>query len=69
MGLFFDTGKYLTRVESPRIDATKDRREQINDYIVKYFEMYPHDYTQKAFKLYCTMMSKTFEAYKRLLHM
>jgi hypothetical protein len=38
MGLFFAAGKYLTRVESPRIDATKDRQEQINDYIVKYFE-------------------------------
>lgn len=37
MGLFFDTGKYLTRVESPRIDATKDRREQINDYIVSIY--------------------------------
>lgn len=48
MGLFFDAGKYLTRVESPRINTTKDRRDQINDYIVRYFEMYPHDYIQKA---------------------
>ncbi|MBP3197143.1 MAG: hypothetical protein J6N21_09080 [Butyrivibrio sp.] len=48
MGLFFDAEKYLTRVESPRIDTTKDRRDQINDYIVRYFEMYSHDYIQKA---------------------
>ena len=48
MGLFFDAGKYLTRVESPRINTTKDRRDQINDYIVRYFKMYPHDYIQKA---------------------
>ncbi len=48
MRLFFDAGKYLTRVERPRKNTTKDRRDQINDYIVRYFEMYPHDYIQKA---------------------
>lgn len=48
MGLFFDAAKYIKRVESPRVSGALDRRGQISEYIVRYFEMYSHDYIQKV---------------------
>ncbi len=48
MVLFFDAGKYITRVESPRVNSSDDRREQVISYISKYYEMYSHDYIQKT---------------------
>ena len=48
MGLFFDAGKYIDRVERPRGSDQLDRKEQVSEYILRYFEMYTHDYIQKA---------------------
>ncbi len=44
MSLFFNADKYITRVESPRVDRTLGRKAQVLAYIEKYFEMYSHEY-------------------------
>lgn len=41
---FFDADKYITRVESPRVKNTLDRKAQIIEYIKKYFEEFSPDY-------------------------
>ena len=49
MGLFFDAEKYITRVESPRVDRTLSRKEQIFSYLNKYYDMYNHEYLEDVF--------------------
>ena len=44
MGFFFNADKYITRVESPRVDRTLGRKAQVLAYIEKYFDMYNHEY-------------------------
>lgn len=44
MKLFFNAEKYITRVESPRVNAARPRKSQVLLYIDKYFDMYNHEY-------------------------
>ncbi len=46
MKLFFNVEKYLTRVESPRVNRSLSRKDQVLGYINKYFEMYNHEYLE-----------------------
>ena len=46
MGLFFNADKYIVRVESPRVNASKPYKMQILLYLDKYFEMYEHEYLE-----------------------
>ena len=49
MRLFFDAGKYITRVESPRVGINHTRKEQVLLYIDKYFDMYNHEYLDSVY--------------------
>ncbi len=44
MNLFFKPEKYITRVESPRVDRSLGRKAQVMGYLEKYFDMYNHEY-------------------------
>ena len=44
MKLFFKADKYITRVESPRVNSARTRKSQVLLYIDKYFDMYNHEY-------------------------
>ena len=44
MKLFFKAEKYITRVESPRVNSARSRKSQVLLYIDKYFDMYNHEY-------------------------
>ena len=61
MGLFFDAGKYITRVESPRIDKSLTRKEQVLGYINKYFDSYNHDYLESVQKACNKYIDEMFE--------
>ncbi len=57
MGIFsFDAAKYIVKVESPRVDQSLEKRQQVKAYLVRYMDMYSHDYIQKAMisvRIYC----------------
>ena len=61
MGLFFDAGKYIKRVEKPRVDKTLDRKEQILCYIDKYFDAYNHDYLENVRSACKSYINEMFE--------
>lgn len=46
MGLFFNADKYITRVDSPRVSRSIDRKSQVLGYLYKYFEMFNHEYLE-----------------------
>ena len=46
MGFFFNADKFIVRVESPRVNASKPYKMQTLLYLDKYFEMYEHEYLE-----------------------
>lgn len=46
MSLFFNAEKYITRVESPRVNRSLGRKAQVMAYLEKYFDMYNHEYME-----------------------
>jgi hypothetical protein len=50
MGLFFNADKYITRVESPRVNRSLERKAQVLEYIEKYFDMYSHEYLEDVYR-------------------
>ena len=46
MSLFFNAEKYITRVESPRVNRALGRKAQVMAYLEKYFDMYNHEYME-----------------------
>lgn len=46
MNIFFKADKYIVRVESPRINGAKNRKDQVMGYLERYFDMYNHEYLE-----------------------
>jgi hypothetical protein len=61
MGLFFNADKYITRVETPRIDMNQSRKGRVLQYIDKYFEMYNHEYLGDVRKACIEYIEETLE--------
>ncbi len=61
MGLFFDAEKFITRVESPRVDKSLSRKEQVTCYIEKYFDMYTHEYLEDVFSACIQYIDETLD--------
>ena len=61
MGLFFDADKYITNVESPRVDRSLGRKEQVNRYLEKYFDMYSHEYLEDVFSACISYIDETLD--------
>ncbi len=61
MGLFFNAEKYITRVESPRVDRTLGRKARVLGYIEKYFDMYNHEYLEDVLSACIDYIDDTLE--------
>ena len=61
MGLFFDANKYITRVESPRVNRSLSRKEQVLGYIDKYFDAFSTEYLQDVYSACRIYIEDTLE--------
>ncbi|MBQ7614045.1 MAG: hypothetical protein IJU77_03300 [Butyrivibrio sp.] len=61
MGLFFNADKYITNVESPRVNRSLSRKEQIISYIEKYYDMFTHEYLEDVFSACITYIEETVD--------
>ena len=61
MRLFFDADKYIKRVDSPRVDRSLTRKEQILSYLSKYYDMFTHEYLEDVFTACRNYVEETFD--------
>lgn len=61
MRLFFDADKYIKRVDSPRVDRSLPRKEQILCYLNKYYDMFTHEYLEDVFTACKNYIEETFD--------
>jgi hypothetical protein len=61
MRLFFDADKYIKRVDSPRVDRSLPRKEQILSYLNKYYDMFTHEYLEDVFTACKNYIEETFD--------
>ncbi len=61
MRLFFDADKYLVRVDSPRVNRSLTRKEQILCYLEKYYDMFTHEYLEDVFNACKNYIEETFD--------